>query len=112
MINLSIGLFVVSALLGLTILIKWLNKSDASKTVIYAHGIVAASALLLLVVYALQHPDAFPKVSLGLFVASALGGFYMFFNDLRKKTSPLAIAFVHALLAASGLVTLILFVIA
>jgi hypothetical protein len=112
MINFSIGLFALSAVLGLTILVKWLTKKEASKGVIYSHGIVAATALVLLVVYAIQNPENFPKTSIVLFVISALGGFYMFIRDLQKKTSPLAIAFIHALLAVTGLITLLLFVLA
>jgi hypothetical protein len=109
MINLAIALFALSAALGLTILIKWLTKKDAPKGVIYSHGLVAATALVIIITYAIQNPDNFPKISIVLFVISAIGGFYMFFNDLKKKASPLAIAFIHALLALSGFVTLILF---
>jgi len=109
MIYLAIALFAVSAVLGLTILIKWLTAKNASNAVVYSHGIVAAIALVLLVVYALQHPDNFPKVSLILFVVAALGGFYMFFNSLAKKNSPMAIAFIHAFLAVGGFVSLLLF---
>ena len=109
MIYLAIGLFALSAVLGLMILIKWLTKKDASKGVIYSHGIVAAIALVLLIIYAVQNPANFPKASIILFVVAALGGFYMFFNDLRKKPSPMAVAFVHALLAVGGFIMLLAF---
>jgi hypothetical protein len=109
MIYTAIILFALSAILGLTILIRWLTKKDASRAVIYSHGIVAAIALVILVIYAVQHPSNFPRVSLLLFVIAALGGFYMFFNDLRKKASPMAVAFIHALLAAGGLIALLVF---
>jgi len=112
MIYLAIALFAVSAVLGLTILVKWLTKKDASKGVIYSHGIVAAVALVLLIVYAVQNPGNFPKISIILFVVAALGGFYMFLRDLKKKTSPMAIAFTHALLAVGGFVALLFFVFA
>src|ERR1041385_7649518 len=109
MIYSAIALFAISAILGLTILIKWLTKKDAPQGVIYSHGLAAATALVILVVFAIQNPDNFPKVSIALFVISALGGFYMFIRDMQKKASPLAIAFVHALLAVSGFVALLLF---
>ncbi len=112
MIYLAIAVFAVSAVLGLTILVKWLTKKDASKGVIYSHGIVAAVALVLLIVYAVQNPGNFPKISIILFVVAALGGFYMFLRDLKKKTSPMAIAFTHALLAVGGFVALLFFVFA
>ena len=112
MLYFTIALFAVSALLGLTILIKWLNKQDASRAVVYAHGGIAAAGIVLLLIYAIQNPTDFPKISIILFAIAAIGGFYMFFNDLSKKPNPIAIAFVHAILAVSGFVTLLMFVFA
>jgi hypothetical protein len=108
MIYLAIALFAVAAVLGLTILINWLTNKNAPKGVIYSHGAVAATALVLILIYALQNPDSFPKVSIILFVVGALGGFYMFFSEKETK-KPLAVAFIHAFIAVSGFVTLLLF---
>lgn len=105
----SIILFAVAAVFGLTILVKWLGKKDASSPVIYGHGIFAAIALVLLIVFALQNAANYPQVSLILLIVAALGGFYMFFRDLQKKMSPLSVAFIHALLAVAGFVGLLLF---
>lgn len=112
MIFLPIGLFAIAAALGLSILFRWLNKKDASKTVVYSHGIVAATALVFLIVYALQNPEKFPLVSIILFVLAASGGLYMFFKNKDKENKPIPIAFIHALLAVSGLISLLLFVFA
>ena len=112
MIYFAIALFAISAVLGLVILIKWLTKQDAPRAVVYLHGVGAAIALAVLIVYALQNPDDFPKVSIILFVVAALGGFYMFARDLQKKESHLAIAFTHALLAVGGFLALLFFVLA
>lgn len=109
MIYASIALFALSAVLGLTILLKWLSKQEASQTVIYAHGVFAATALLILVYYSIQHPENFPKASIALFVVAAIGGFYMFIRNLKQKMGPLPLAFLHALLAVSGFVLLLLF---
>jgi hypothetical protein len=106
----TIVLFIISAILGLSILLKWLTSKHASRAVIYSHGIVAAVALIILIAYALRNPANYPKASVILFMIGALGGIYMFVDDLRKKNSPLWLAFVHALLAVGGLVTLLLFV--
>lgn len=105
----SIVLFAVAAVFGLTILIKWLGKKDPSRTTVYTHGIFAAVALVLLIVFALQNSANYPLVSLILFIVAALGGFYMFFRDLQKKMHPYSIAFIHALLAVAGFVGLLLF---
>jgi len=109
MIYASIALFAISAVLGLTILLKWLSKTEASSTVIYAHGAFAAVALVILIVFALQNPENFPKTSILLFIVAALGGFYMFFRNLKQKIGPMPLAFLHALLAVSGFVILLLF---
>jgi hypothetical protein len=106
---LTIALFAVAAVFGLTILIKWLTKKDVSRGVIYSHGIFAAVALVLLIVFSLQNAENYPQVSLILLVVAALGGFYMFFRDLQKKMSPFSIAFIHALLAVAGFVGLLLY---
>jgi uncharacterized membrane protein HdeD (DUF308 family) len=110
MIYAAIILFALAALLGIIILIKWLTKKDASKAVVYSHGIVAAIALVILVVYALQNKTNYPQVSLILFIVAALFGFYMFFRSLQNKMSPLTVAFIHALLAVGGFVMLLAFV--
>jgi hypothetical protein len=109
MIYFAITLFALAAVLGLTILIKWLTKKDAPRAVVYSHGIAAAVALVVLIAYALQNPERFPMVSIILFVVAALGGFYMFALDLKKKESPMPLAFAHALLAVGGFVALLFF---
>lgn len=109
MINLSIVLFAVSAVLGLGILLKWLAKKDASKSVIFSHGIVAVLAFVLLLVYAVQHPEHLPKTSIILFAIAAVAGLYMFIRDMNKKMSPLALAVTHALVAVAGFVSLLIF---
>lgn len=103
-------LFAISAVLGLIILSRWLTHKDASKSVVYSHGIAAATGLVLLIIYAVQTPLNYPKISIILLVIAAIGGLYMFFNDLRKKNSPMAIAFIHALLAVGGFILLLIFV--
>lgn len=105
----AIVLFAIAAIVGLTILIKWLGKKEVSRTVVYTHGAFAAVALVLLVVYALQNPGNYPQLALILFIIAALGGFYMFFRDLQSKMSPYSVAFLHALLAVAGFVSLLVF---
>ena len=105
----SIAIFALAAVAGLTILISWLNKKNASRAVVYTHGLLAATALVLLAVFSYNNPEHFPKYSLIFFVVAALGGFYMFSRDMRGKTNPMPLAGLHALLAISGLVMLLLF---
>jgi hypothetical protein len=106
----TIALFAIAAVLGLSILMKWLTKKKVSRTVIYSHGIFAALGVVLLTVYALQNRSNYPQLGLTLFIIAAVGGFYMFFRDMQNKMSPYSIAFVHTLLAVGGFVALLLFV--
>ena len=109
MIYATIILFALAAVLGLTILIKWLSNRTASKTVIYAHGAIAAIALITLVVWALQNPDNYPQLSLILFLVGAIGGFYLFYSDQKRNVRPVPVAFIHALLGVAGFVLLLLY---
>jgi hypothetical protein len=109
MLYVSIGLFAVSAVLGLTILIKWLTKKEASRGVVYSHGIIAAVALVLLLVYASFNPDNFPVISITIFAIAALAGFYLFYTDVTKKPHPVVLACIHGLTAVAGVITLLMF---
>jgi hypothetical protein len=105
----SIVFFALAAVAGLTILVSWLKQKNASRAVIYTHGLLAAAALVLLAVFSFNQPEHFPTYSLVLFILAALGGFYMFARDLRGKSSPMAIAGIHAFLAVAGFVMLLIF---
>jgi hypothetical protein len=109
MLNVSIALFALAAVLGLIVLRALLKKRETPKPVVYSHGLVAATALVLLIVYGVQNPDRFPRLSIILFVLAAIGGFYLLFNDLKRKPGPVAVAVIHALTAVVGFVTLLLF---
>lgn len=109
LIYVSVAVFALAAVLGIAILVGWLSKKNVSRGVIYAHGIFAALGLVVLIAYALQNRDNYPNIALILFIIAALGGFYMFFRDLQNKMSPYSIAFVHALLAVAGFVSLLFF---
>ncbi len=109
LIYLAVAVFAIAAVLGISILVNWLTKKGASKGVIYGHGIFAAIGLVLLIVFAIQNPGNYPQLALIILVIAALGGFYMFFRELQNKMSPYSIAFIHALLAVAGFVSLLLF---
>jgi hypothetical protein len=111
MLYLTIGLFALAAIIGITILKNWVTSSNTSRTVVYAHGLFAAAALVMLLVHILQNPSQTLKASIVLFGIAAIGGFYMFFQDLRKKFSPTWLAVTHGLLAVGGFILLLLTII-
>lgn len=110
MLYITIALFALAAVVGFIILKNWLTSTETSRTTVYLHGIFAAVALILLVVYAFQNPAHYPKISIILFVIGALIGFYMFAEDLKKRFSPTWLAIVHALFGVGGFLLLLFFV--
>ena len=106
----TIALFAAAAIVGFIILKNWLTSATTSRTTVYVHGIFAAFALIILIIYAFQNSAHYPKASIILFIVAALIGFYMFAEDLKKKFSPIWLAIVHALLGVAGFLTLLFFV--
>jgi hypothetical protein len=110
MMYLIIGLFALGAVMGL-ILAGGIFKSppSTSKPALVAHTLFVASALVLFIVYALNNPD-YPQLSLILFIVAALGGFYLVYNDLvKKQPGPRGVVVVHALVAVTAFVLLLMY---
>lgn len=106
----TIALFAIAAVIGLFLLKDWISKRTPSRVAVYIHGGIAATGLVLLLIYALQNPSNYPQTSILLFVIAALGGFYLFYTDLTKKPAPNGVALIHALVTVGAFVTLLLFV--
>ncbi len=108
MLNLSIILFALAAILGLTVAVALFRKKPTSKPVALTHGLVGAAGLVVLFLYSLQHPHRQLSIAIGLFVVAALGGALLFANDLRKKPGPLGLVVIHALVAVAGFALVLL----
>jgi FtsH-binding integral membrane protein len=111
MLYLIIGLFALAAILGLIIINALIKKRETPKPAVLAHGLLAVTGLGLLIYYAIQNPENYPQVSIILFGVAALGGIYLFYNDMRKKPGPLGLAVIHALAAVVAFGLLLVFVI-
>ncbi len=109
MLGASIGLFAVTAVLGLKIFAEIFKKKEASKSVVFSHGIFAASALVILIIYAVKNPENFPMLSLILFVITALLGFVLLALDMSKKTLPKPLTIIHAVTAVVSFLLLLIF---
>lgn len=110
MLYVAIALFAITAMFGLRIIMSVVSNKKAPRTVVYSHGLFAAISLLLLIIYAVQNPANYPKASIILFVLAALGGFYMFYHDVNNKSLSKAVPFIHALVAVTAFIILLLFV--
>lgn len=111
MLTIAIVLFAAAAVFGLVALRAILTNKPASRPVVLTHGAVAAAGLLLVILFSVRSTTtAVPGLSLTLFIIAALGGFVLFALDMQKKPLPKSLAVLHPLIAAAGLVALILFV--
>ncbi len=111
MLYLIIGLFAFAAIFGIVIAMAiYQKKPSTPKGIVAAHGIFAATALVLLIFYWLDNPNNSVRTSIILFVVAALGGAVLLVNDLRKKPGPFGLVVVHALVAVSAFLLLLGFV--
>lgn len=99
MLTIPLILFVVAALLGVTVAIQLLKKRPTSKAVALAHGAFGAAGLVLLFLQAAKRPERMLTIAIALLVVAALGGAILFANDLRRKPGPVGLVVIHALVA-------------
>lgn len=110
MLIIAILLFAIAALLGAYLLSFVLTNKNTPKGITFIHGPLAATGLILLIVYAfLYHPK--PIVTIIIFILAALGGFILVFRDLTGKSIPKWLALGHSVTAIIGFLFLLLFTI-
>ena len=108
MIITAIAFFALSALLGLLLLTFVLKGKHTPKAVVFSHGPLAVVGLVLMAVYMAGQPPG-PVDAMVLFLIAATSGLVMVVRDLSGKSVPKWLAITHGLLAASGLVLLLIF---
>lgn len=102
----TIVLFSLAALLGIFLLTFVLRSKQTPKAVTFTHGPLAATGLVLLIIYSLQNSPA-PIASLVLFVIAATGGIVLITLDLTRRIVPKWLALMHGLIAVTGLILLL-----
>lgn len=105
----SIVLFALAAVSGVTILIPLLTGKPIVRLVAVTHGIFAASALIILVIFSINYSDDFPILTIILFVVAAIGGLILFVRDLNNKPGPKTLALIHAAVAVIAFLILLVF---
>jgi hypothetical protein len=108
MIYTAIGTFALAAIMGIYLLTFILQKKETPKAIALLHGLFAAIALVLLIIYTVK-TGADLVQSIVLFILAALGGFVLFVRDLMGKSLPKALAIVHGLLAVTAFVFLLIY---
>jgi len=101
--------FAAAAVFGLLNLLAILGNKHTNKPVVFVHGILAAAALVLLIIFTINSTGNSPVISLILFIIVALVGFFLFARDLSKKPGPKAVAIIHGLVAVISFILLLIF---
>lgn len=101
-------IFGLAAVLGLVVAIQILKKRETSKGVALAHGLFGAAGLVVLLLHTLKNPQTLLTAAIALLVVAALGGAIAFANDVRRKPGPVALIVIHALVAVTAVVLVLL----
>lgn len=102
-------IFAIAAVVGLTMAIAAFQGKFPPVSSAVLHGVLAASALVLLLIAVFVHGATGVAVwAFWIFVVAALGGFGLAFGfHARKKSLPKAMVAVHALVAVIGFLLLL-----
>jgi hypothetical protein len=106
----AIVLFALSAVFGATMAIMRLRgRLLPPMGLALVHGPLAAAGLVFLLVAVLSGGAAdLIRIALIVFIAAALGGFFLFSFHLRGKALPVPLVLVHGLVAVGGFVILLI----
>lgn len=104
----AIGLFATAALIGLYMLFLVLQKKQVPRAAAITHGLLAATALVLLIVDMVRYGADTVQIVV-LFIITALGGIVLFARDITGKSLPKSLAIFHGLLAVAGFIFLLVY---
>ena len=100
MLYLAIFFFVLATIPGSLLLMDWLVRTKPPRQAVLWHGLLALAGLGFLVAANAGSDDRQLTESLVLFLLAAALGFYLYYLDVKKKNVPVALAGLHALIAA------------
>ncbi len=109
MFRISILLFAIAALAGLTMAVMHFRKATPPLPVLAVlHGGFAASGLVVLLLALIRiGMHGAPALALGLLAAAALGGFALLSFHVRGRALPSGLVVGHAVLAVAGFATML-----
>lgn len=102
-------LFTVALLLGMYLLSFVVRNKETPKSIAFLHGIVAAIALVMLIIYSVNTNEKVMASTI-LFVFAAIGGIFFFIKDITGKHLPKWLAIAHGITAEAAFVILLFYV--
>jgi hypothetical protein len=111
LLKIAVALFIIGAIFGLIVLTSILRNKPTPKPVVLFHGLFVATALVIVLITVFSgQTDKLLVTSLVLFILAALGGVTMLVSDLVTGSVPKPLAIIHPLVAAAGLIALIVYI--
>ncbi len=107
-IYLAITILGMTAIAGMYLLSLILRDKGTPKGVTIIHGIFAALALVLLIIFSVNNNPR-PMISIIVFTIAAVSGAMLNYRDLTGKKVPKWFAVAHGLVAVIGFAFLIVF---
>ena len=104
----AIAIFGMTAILGMYLLSLVLRSKTTPNGIAIVHGLLAVTALILLIVYCMGHSSG-PWVSIVVFLIAATGGITLGYRDITGRSVPKWLAIVHGLTAVIGFILLLCF---
>jgi hypothetical protein len=104
----ALVLFALAAVGGLIMAVmRFQGRPQPPLGLALVHGAAAAAGLIALIVAVGGAAAGLPLWALILFIGAALGGFFLFSFHLRKLALPIGLMVVHALVAVTAFVLLL-----
>lgn len=91
--------FLLAALLGIYLISFVLAKKTTPKGIVFIHGPLAFTGLVVLIIYACLYHPAPIVVSMILFILAAIGGIILITRDILGKSVPSWMALGHGFTA-------------
>jgi hypothetical protein len=107
--TIALVLFALAALGGLYMAVVRLRGAERPPTgIALVHGAGAAAGLIALIVAVMDaSAPSLARTALIVFVVAAAGGFFLFAQHMQKKALPIPVMVIHALVAVTGFVILL-----
>jgi hypothetical protein len=107
MLTSAIVLFGLGAVGGVILAYLHISKKDVPFILVVGHGILVATALVLLILTVAKVGGTMLTTALVIFLVAAIGGFILLSYHLRTRLLPVPLIYIHGLAAVAAFVILL-----